>query len=240
MNPSSDDHTDPETTAETEASDSDSRDLTEVVDELRAEITRLKAQQAKARTRNWIQRHPLLMVALSIGVGSAAGYGAAMATRPRPPRTLSEQARRRLRRLTDDAREVASRLRREVGDRAAASGARLRSRAEDTGRRLASEALEAGELARKGAQAFAKDAGERLRDVSDDVAQQLRERGGEAAREAQEFGEEASEAAEDYAQQLADTVSESPAEGRSTGRTLLALAGIAAGGYLATKLRHWL
>jgi gas vesicle protein len=240
MTPSSADDPSSETDAEHEASETDDRDLTELVDELRAEITRLKAQQAKAQTRNWIQRHPLLTVALSIGVGSAAGYGAAMAFRPRPPRTLSERARQRLRHLTDDAREVAARLRQQVGDRASASGAHLRSQAEDTGRRLASGALEAGEAAREGARSFAQGAGERLRDASDEVRHQIQERGEKAAEEVQSLGEDATDAAEQYAEQLVDTAADSSEEGRSTTRTLLTLAGIAAGGYLATKLRHWL
>ena len=156
-------------------------DLRALIRELRAELTRLKAHQAKARAKNWIQRHPLLTMLLSGGVGAAAGYGAAMATRPRPPRSLSEHARQRLREVTDDARRAASRLRKQMGDRAARSGAEIRRRAEDTSRKLAEDAQQAGDVARREAQDFAKSASERLQKATSEAGKRLRERGGEAA-----------------------------------------------------------
>ncbi|PSQ90976.1 MAG: 50S ribosomal protein L29, partial [Bacteroidetes bacterium QH_2_63_10] len=67
-------------------------ELREKIEELRAELTRLKAQQARSQAQSWIERRPLLAVVLSTVLGAAAGYGAAVARRPRPP-TLSEQAR---------------------------------------------------------------------------------------------------------------------------------------------------
>ena len=57
----------------------------------------------------------------------------------------------------------------------------------------------------------------------------------------QELGAKAGEAAETYAGHLPDSVSpESADQGGAYTRTALALAGLAAGGYLASKLRGWL
>ncbi len=220
-------------------------DLNDLVQELRAELTRLKAQQAKVRAQNWVQRHPFLTVLLSAGVGAAAGYGASVAARPRAPRTLSEHARDRLRRLTDDARQAASELREEIGTRAARSGAQLRERAERTGRQVASQAQEAGRSAQREAGDVAKTASDRLREVTDEAAKRLRNRGSEAAEEAKEFseqlGEQATEAVGDYTEAVSDSVSEATTSknGRSLTGTVLALAGMAAGSYLASRVRQW-
>jgi gas vesicle protein len=224
----------------------------ELLGELRAEVTRLKAEQAKERAQNWIQRYPLLAVTLSVGVGAAAGYGTSMALHPRPPRSLSEHARQRLRELTGDARKVATRFRQQLGERAAQSGEQLRKRAEETGRRLAEEAQHAGESARREAKEaagrasvqarkFGEETSERLREATDEAKQRVQERQKEAVEEALELGEtlgeQASEALDEYTDSMAET---SKNEGRSFTRGLLAVAGIAAGGYLASKARHWL
>lgn len=221
------------------------QDLHELVGELRAEITRLKAQQAKARAKNWIQRHPLLTMALSIGVGGAAGYGIATAVRPRRPQTLSEHARRRLERLSENARRVASQLRDQVGDRAARSGAQLRERARETSQRLAEEAQEAGQSAQREAQDFARSASERIREATDEASRRIRERRQAASEDARELGEalgeRASEVVGEYSDAVSDKLSTSTddEEGRTFTRSLLTLAGIAAGGYLASKVRNW-
>jgi ElaB/YqjD/DUF883 family membrane-anchored ribosome-binding protein len=217
----------------------------ELLGELRAEVTRLKAQQAKERAQNWIQRHPLLAIALSSGVGAAAGYGASMAFRPRPPRTLSERARQRLRGLGGDARELATRLRKRLGEQAARSGEQFRERAEKTGRRLAEEAQRAGESARREATERARrlgeEATERLREATEEASQRVREGREDALEEARELGESLGEQASDALQEYTDDPSEPASDdGRPFTRSLLALAGLAAGGYLAAKVRHWL
>jgi ElaB/YqjD/DUF883 family membrane-anchored ribosome-binding protein len=222
------------------------RDMHELLGELRAEVTRLKAEQAKEQAQNWIQRHPLLTVVLSMGVGAAAGYGASRAVRSRPPQSLSEHARQRLRQLSGDARKVASRLRERLGERATRSGEQLKQRAEQTGRRLAQEAQRAGESARREAteraRQFGEEASERFREAKDEAAKRVQEGQEDALEGAQELGEvlgeQASEALDEYTESAADSTSDE--DSRSYTRSLLTLAGIAAGGYLATKVRRWL
>jgi len=234
-----------------ESSSEAKTDMHELLGELRAEVTRLKAENAKAEAQNWIQRHPLLAVALSMGVGAAAGYGASSAFRPRAPRTLSEHARERLRRLSDDARELAVRMGQRLGEQAAASGAEVRKRAERAGQRLAREAREAGMSASREAQDLARSASEQARRAGEEASQSLREATDEAARRFEErrtkagedarelgkaLGEKASERVKKYAADGSSDASES--SGRPFTRSLLALAGLAAGGYLAAKVRN--
>jgi hypothetical protein len=45
---------------------------------------------------------------------------------------------------------------------------------------------------------------------------------------------------EEYTDAVSDTLAETADGGRSYTRALLGVAGLAAGGYLAAKLRHWL
>lgn len=226
-------------------SSTDQNDLHELVRELRAEVTRLKAQQAKARAKNWIQRHPLLTMVLSVGIGGAAGYGAAAAFHPHPPRTLSGHARQRLQGLTKDARELASRLRGQLEDRAARSSAQLRERAQETGHRLAEEAQEAGETAQREAQSFARTASERLRDATDEASRRFREGTEKAGRDARDVREALEDRASDVVDEYGGAVSDSVSEGTEAGggrtfiQSLLTLAGIAAGGYLASRVRRW-
>ena len=224
-------------------------DLHELVGELRAEVTRLKAQKAKARTKTWIQRHPLLALALSAGVGGAAGYGAAMAVRPRLPRSLSGHARQRLRELTGDARAVADRLRKQLSDRAARSGAELRSRAEERGRQLAEEAQQAGDSARREAQEAVGRASEQARKLGEEASERVREATGEATKRLRERRQAASDQARELGEALGKRASEAVTgsdgaeasdEDRRISGTLLALAGIAAGGYVASKVRNWM
>ena len=220
------------------------QDLHELVGELRAEVTRLKAKQAKARAQNWVQRHPLLALTLSVGVGAAAGYGAATAFRPRPPRSLSEHARQRLRDLTGDARKVASRLRRQLQDRAAESGQHLRSRAEETGRRLAEEARqgaqEAAGRASEQARKLGEEASGRVREATDEAKKRMQERRKAAGEEAREIGEALSKRATEAVKRASGSEDPETQDARPFRRSLLALAGLAAGGYLATKVRQWL
>lgn len=222
--------------------------MQELLGELRAEITRLKANRAKERAQNWIQRHPMLAVTLSSALGAAAGYGAAVATRPAPP-TLSEQARRRLRRLADEARRVAGDVGRELTQRAAQSGEKARERARETGRRLAQEARAVGESAQREAQGLARraseraqragtDAGETLRRAAREATRRVREGRESASEEAREFADEASEAVETQAEAVKEAVS--TADTSRLKRSLWTIAGLTAGGLLAAKLRRWL
>lgn len=254
----SDEQTPPENTDTDAPSDADEdtataqpqEDLYELLGELRAEVTRLKAEEARARAQNWIQRHPLLAAALSMGIGAAAGYGLSEAFRARPPRSLSERARWRLRGLGGDAQEFASRLGNRLKERAARSSTQLREQVEKTGRRLSDETQQVGEQARREAQEMAgqasdqarslgEDASERLREATDEAARQLQERRGEAADGVRELGEKLGETASEAVEDVAGGESVEEDE-RSVARSLFGLAGLAAGGYFASKVRQWL
>lgn len=218
----------------------------ELLGELRAEVTRLKAHRAKARAENWIQRHPMLAVALAAGIGGAAGYGVGLATRPQPP-SLSEQARRRLRGLAGEARRVAGDVGRDLTTRAARSGEQVRERAQKTGRRLADEAQAAGEKATREAQGWAsrvgQETGEALRQAAAEAVRRAREGKETAADEALELSETLVEQVGDAAGEQAEAVQEAISEADSSPglrRTLFAIAGLAAGSYLAAVIRRWL
>lgn len=208
--------------------------MNKMLGELRAEVTRLKAHRAKEQAQNWIERHPMLSVALASTVGAAVGYGAATYAR-RPP-TLSEQARHRLRQLVNDAWQVAGTVGRDLSKRAAKSGQDVRERAQKTGGRLAQEARKAGETAQEEAGAFAQrlgaEAGETIRQATKEASRRIRERGEGA-------GEKASEAIREQAESVQEAVPDVEDPSRLK-QSLWTMAGLAAGGYLAAKVRRWL
>lgn len=213
----------------------DEEDLKALLKDLRAEVTRLKAQRAKRHAQNWIERYPILSVTLSTGLGAAVGYGIAYATRPAPP-TLSEQAQRRIRRLLDEAGRFASDVGRDLSDRAAQSGAEVRTRAEEAGRRFATRASERARQA--GTEATTS-----LQQVAEEATKRVQEGQQTAAQRARELGERVSKEASRAAEETADTVRErvSATDGKHTvKRSLLTIAGLAAGSYLASKARQWL
>lgn len=225
--------------APTEHEEKPSREeLRQELNELRAEMTRLRAQQAQASTTrsSWVQRHPILTLALSAGLGAAAGYGASTLLRPRPPRTLSAHARQRLERLTDEAAQIAGRLRKDWGDRAAKGGKEVRRRAAEVGRQLAREAQAAGENLREEAKTASsrarKEASAALREATEKASERVRSASGSAAEQAEKVVEEQVEALTDAAD---------PSEGGpSVSRVLLTVGGVLAGGYLASKVRQWM
>ncbi|PSR05407.1 MAG: hypothetical protein BRD54_00115 [Bacteroidetes bacterium SW_8_64_56] len=217
-------------------------ELQELLGELRAEVTRLKARQAKLQAKNWVQRHPAQAVVLSGLLGGAAGYGIAVATRTRPP-TLSEQAQRRLRGLAEEARQAASDVGRDLSDRAARSGQQARQRAQKTGRHLAEQAEEQGEEVRKGARELLRRAAERAQRVGTEAGDTLRQATEETSKEVRELGETLAQEAEEVVEEQAESVTETlSAEDESSGlrHSILTAAGLAAGGYLAAKLSGWL
>jgi len=234
---------------ETDASGEARKEIHELLGELRAEVTRLKAEEARARAQNWIQRHPLFTVVISVGVGAAAGYGASQAFRPRRPQPLSKRVRKRLRGIGGDAQELAARLRDRLKERAAQSGTNLRNRAEETRRRLSEEAQKAGEQARQEAKEVADQASKQARSFSQDASERFREATGEAKRRLSERRSEAVEGARELGEKIGETASETiqnrtggeskSDRGRPFARSLMALAGLAAGGYLASKVRRW-
>lgn len=240
---------------ETDTSASDlKRDIHELVGELRAEVTRLRAQEAKERAETWIQRHPLLAMTLSVAVGTTAGYTLARVLQPRDQSSLSDHLRERLRELTGDAKHAAARWGRHLGERAARSGAAVQDRAERAGRRFAREAQERGRAAQREAQELARaatgrarqagtEASERFQEATDEARSHLQRQGESASEEVRELGEalgeKASETVEQYVGSEASET-DSQTRGGVFFRALIALAGIGAGGYLASVVRRWL
>ncbi len=227
---SSEERTDPSSTASSETEPSRA-ELRERLDELRAEVTRLRAQQIRNESGggSWFQRHPVLSASLAAGAGVALGVGISR-LRARPPRTLSERAKQRLEQFAEDASKIAKRLQGDWGDRAAKSGKELRKRAADIGQQLATEAQSASERARKTSGA----ASASVREATKSAAQRVRDAGSSATSEAEAVVEEQVEALTEAAGADAEE------EGRSVAQVLLTVGGLAAGGYLATKLRQWL
>lgn len=206
-------------------------ELQERLDELRAEVTRLRAQQVRNSSGkgNWFQRHPALSVSLAAGLGAAAGYGLSR-LRARPPRSLSEQAKQRLEQFTEDASKIAKRLQSDWGDRAAKSGKELRKRAADVGQQLAKGAQTASERARTSGEK----ASTSLQEATNSAAQRVRDASTSAATEAEAAVGEQVEALTEAAG------TETDEQNRSVFQMLLTVGGLAAGGYLATKLRQQL
>lgn len=212
------------------------------LEELNAEVTRLRARQARSESKkSWVQRHPVASVVGGLALGAAAGYGAARLFRSRPPETLSGQARQRLQNLTADASKAAKRLQKDWGDRAATRGRDLRERAAAVGKDLMTDAQTAGETLRKEAtsateraQRAGEEAGTALRDTAEKTVQRVREAGESAASEAEDVVDTQLEALSDTAGTTVDDE-----EDASTTALWLTVGGIVAGGYLATKLRQW-
>lgn len=212
------------------ASQPSRKELQERLDELRAEVTRLRAQQVRRSSQsNWFRRHPVLSVALIAGLGAAAGYGTAKLVRPRPPRSLSSQAKERLDRLAQEASQIATRLQNDWGEEAAKRGGELRRRAAKLGRQLANEAQSAS----KRAQSAGAGASSSLRKATASAAQRVRDASTSVAEEAETAVEESGAVLADAADAAADK------NGRSVTQTLLTLGGVVAGGYLASKVRQW-
>lgn len=230
------------------------RDMHELVGELRAEVTRLRAQEAKERAQTWIQRHPLLATALSVAVGTATGYTLGRVLQPRGQGSLSDHLRERLGELTGDAKHAASRWGRHLGERVARSGAAVQNRAERAGRRFATEAQERGRAAQRDAQELARaatgrarqagaEASERVQKASDEARTHLRRQGEKASEEVRELGEALGEKASDTLEQYGGSDESDTDPGTGGGiffRALFTLAGIGAGGYLASLVRRWL
>ncbi|WP_263789767.1 hypothetical protein [Salinibacter sp.] len=222
--------------------DKTAQEMNDLLEELRAEVTRLRAQQAKKQAESWVQRHPFLALTISSLAGAAAGYGAARATRPQPP-SLSERARGRLRRLADEAQRVATGVGKDLSERAARSGEGVRNRAEETGRRLADQAQKQGAGLRKQAEDLARRASEQARRAGTETGETVRQATAEASDEARELGARLADEAEDTIEEQVESAQETLAgedESSALRQSIFTVAGLAAGGYLAAKVRRWL
>ncbi|WP_263835354.1 hypothetical protein [Salinibacter sp.] len=231
-----------ESTADESTADKTTQEMNDLLEELRAEVTRLRAQQAKKQAESWVQRHPFLALTISSLAGAAAGYGAARATRPQPP-SLSERARGRLRRLADEAQRVATGVGKDLSERAARSGEGVRNRAEETGRRLADQAQKQGAGLRKQAEDLARRASEQARRAGTETGETVRQATAEASDEARELGARLADEAEDTIEEQVESAQETLAgedESSALRQSIFTVAGLAAGGYLAAKVRRWL
>lgn len=217
-----------------------------LIAELRAEVTRLKVEQAKTKAQTWVQRNPAIALLLASGLGAVAGAGIARATRPTPP-TLSEHARQELDEILDEARHRASGLGRDVTERASKAREQARSRAQETGKRLAQEAESVTALARERAREFGQLASERAQSWSEELAQRAQElqaASGERARRLRaELVRDVARAEDEVgrrAQAAADVVRTSIDENRTVAGTVSGVLALAAGAYLARTVRNWL
>lgn len=166
----------PESCAEMEA----------LIGELRAEVTRLRVQQARERTRSWVQRHPVAAVSLSVVLGAVGGYVGAR-LQEKPPTTLTDRARRRLSRLAEEARDLAADVQGDLG-----------AQLQDLGRRVVEEsrrlAREAGSASESTADRF-RELGDRAQGdgaaAADAVLSRAREAKEALGRRAREVSEQA-------------------------------------------------
>jgi ElaB/YqjD/DUF883 family membrane-anchored ribosome-binding protein len=209
------------TDAETSRSEMSREEMEELIQELRAEVARLKVQQSRADATSWLQRNAGTALALGSVLGAAAGYGLSKALRPTPP-PLSERARKEIQRLLNQTLDTASETGRSVGERASRAGAAAREQAQSTGRRLAQEA-------------------ETLRDVTRTQADAWRRQAAEELDRAEKAVEEQAREASERAREAADTVRTSvEANKTSIGTTVGSVLLLAAGSYLASKARDWM
>jgi len=225
---------DRERAGESEGDHPSREELRKRVDELRAELTRLQAQRANAQTPgSWIQRFPLLTIALVLGTGVALGCGLAAAGRSRPERSLSDRGKERLKRLGREASELAERLRKEWSEQAAEEGEQFRKRASEVGKRLAKKARAVGAAARKEADA----ATERARQAGEDASATVQQATGQTARRVQDAGTAAVEDARASVERTFGRATDgSNGSSRSATRALLTVGAMLAGGYIAAKL----
>lgn len=86
-------------------------DLMAELERLREEVTQLRARQAASRHSSWIQRHPALTVFLTTALGAAAGY---LGSRIHTSSDFSKATRKQLQTLAEQARTVASDVQHEI------------------------------------------------------------------------------------------------------------------------------
>ncbi|MFB6231590.1 MAG: hypothetical protein ABEL04_10580 [Salinibacter sp.] len=209
----------PSSTSTAESDEEIVGEIRALLKELRAEVTRLKAHRAKEQTENWIQRHPMLAVSVSAVLGGAAGYGTALARRPRPP-NLSEQAQRGLGRLAGEIRRVASDVGRTVTNRAAQSGQEAREQLQESGRQLAQGAREAPAVEAL-QQALEEAPSEEVREIGKSLEKMAEETLGEQA---------------ESVQRAVSEIDDRP----TLKRALWSIVGLAAGSFVAAQVRRWL
>ena len=212
-------------------------DIDQLLDELRAEISRLKADRARAQSKTWVQRHPYLAIMGATGLGAVAGYGVSTALQPAPRPPLTDRARRRLRRLTEDAHNVAGKLREGVQRQAKEAGDQVRERASDVGQRLADDAQNLGAAARAEAEELAASASEGAQKASGDASQALREATNRLVTRLRKQNGASKATVQNIINRIRETGSE--AEESSGGRlrsSLLSVAGVAVVAYLLRRL----
>jgi len=217
---------------DTEATEGDSRDeqvdddIDQLLDELRAEVSRLKADYAQSESQTWAQRHPYLAVMGATGLGAVAGYSIAVALRPAPRPPLTDRARRRLRRLTEEAHDVAGKLSEDVQRQASDVGTRLAEDAQDIGTAARTEAESLAASASEGAQKAGEDASRALQEATNRLVTRLRKQNGASEAKVQQIVD-----------RIREAVSTSDEDARGgLGSSLLSVAGLAVGGYLLRRL----
>jgi hypothetical protein len=216
-------------------------ELNELVTDLRAEVTRLKVERAKAETQTWMQRNPGLAALLSVGLGVAAGYGLARWTAPKPPERLSDRTRKALQDLAGRAQKAAADVSVDLEDRAARAGEGAR----EIGRRLLEDAERAGAAAGERARDWSREAARRAQELSTETSERAQRAQEEGSKRAREIGEQiagdveqAEEELERRARETADTVRSSlPSANSSLTSSVVSVLALAAGSFVAKKLK---
>lgn len=120
------------------------RDLLDAIGDLRAEVARLRVDEARTRIQQWVRENPTLAVFLATGAGILAGRLVTQALTPAPPPPLTERARQRARLLASEAQRRASDVGKGVAERAATAGREAQQRTSVAGEQLSRQAREWG------------------------------------------------------------------------------------------------
>lgn len=232
---------DPDEAAPTPKSNRGRREMDDLLTDLRAEVTRLKVERAKAETQTWMQRNPGLAALVSVGLGAAVGFGIARWRAPKPPERLSDRTRKALQDFADRAQKAAADVSVDLEDRAARAGEGAR----EIGRRILEDAERASTKAGERARDWGRQAAERARELQQETSERAQRAQREGAERARGLGkqlaadiEKAEEEVERRARETADTVRSSmPDSSRSLGQSVVSVLALAAGSYLAKKLK---
>jgi len=231
----------PHESAPTPESDRVRTEMDDLLTDLRAEVTRLKVERAKAETQTWMQRNPGLAALLSVGLGAAVGFGVARWRAPKSPQRLSDRTRKALHDFADRAQKAAADVSVDLEDRAARAGEGAR----EIGRRILEDAERAGARAGERARDWGRQAAERARELQKETSERAQQAQQEGAARARDLGkqfaediEKAEEEVELRARETADRVRSSmPNSSRSLGQSVVSVLALAAGSYLAKKLK---
>lgn len=195
-----------ETSPGEEASEDDVKDeLNEALKDLRAELARIKFEEARDRTRTWIQENPTLAVFLAAGAGILTGRLISKALEPAPPPSLSERARRQADRIVAEAQRQAREAQQRARQQAAETGEKVTRQARDFGSVIADRAAALREQARQGVSEATEKASERARQWGARMEHEAEDVGEAVAKRAEEASERVRESARELSKKASPT-----------------------------------